>query len=130
MEMNLGFSTVARCRVYDKGNSEVYHTEDITLNFDKTNAMNFLFRFAPYAFNLNGFKVIFHMSNTSVDGLQLITDDKVYLVTNLNQLFADVHQGYFNMISSEKLLSIINYDFDTIDEDIKDEFENEESVKD
>lgn len=125
MEMKFAFKATARCRVYEKGNNERFYSEDISLIFNKKTAMNFLFRFAPYAFNLDGYKVIFHMNNLEVDGLQLVTDDKIYLVTNLNQLFIEIHEGYFNILLSEKMIKVMNYDFDTNYTEVTDEFTGE-----
>ena len=124
MDMNLTFSVTARCYVYEKGDNENYKKEDIILEFDETTAMNFLFRFAPYAFMLNGYKIIFHMNGTSVDGLQLIDEDSIYVVSNLNQVFSEVYQGYYNIITMKKISGILNYDFDSYkEEEVKDEFE-------
>jgi hypothetical protein len=61
MKFENTFNVIARCRIYEKGDTENYHTDDIVLHFNKEKAMCFLFRFSPYAFSIDNFKVIFHL---------------------------------------------------------------------
>jgi hypothetical protein len=132
MKFENTFNVIARCRIYEKGDTENYHTDDIVLHFNKEKAMCFLFRFSPYAFSIDNFKVIFHMDGTSVDGLQLVDNDNIYIVTNLNQLFIEVHEGYFNILAFEKINNILTFDFNTnySSEDIEDEFGDKEGNED
>ena len=131
MRMNTTFTVTARCNVYESNSREIddksiSYKQDIELHFNRDTAANFLFRFAPYAFNLDGYKIIFIMNgSTEVKGIELLKDNKVYVVLNVNQIFLDVHEGYYRIITCDKLDSILNFDFNETDEsEIEDEFSN------
>lgn len=126
MKVNSTITVTARCRVYDRGDSNNYKdTQDIDLSMDIVTAANFLLRVCPYAFQVDGYKVIFHMDNLTADGLQFVKDDEIFVVTNFAQFMSDIHLGYIKLIMMSKLDDIMEFDFNSLYDDVEDEFESE-----
>ena len=102
---------------------------ELEFELDEKMAGNFLFKFSPSMFELGDYKVgirfdhFFKMIN-----IILTKDDDVYIVTNMVELLSKIHEGYFRIISMQKLNDIMEFDFNLQEDydDIHEEFEDEE----
>jgi hypothetical protein len=58
----------------------------------------------------------------------LYKDDYVYIITNLVQTLSKIHEGYFRLISMNKINDIMEFDFNIPEDndEIHEEFEDEE----
>lgn len=95
---------------------------DLEFELDEKMAANFLFRFTPSIFKLEDYNVAISKS------IILTKDNYVYIVTNSLKLLSDIHEGYFRIITMNKINDIMEFDFN-IPEDtdtIHEEFEDEE----
>lgn len=123
MTLQMKFTVIARCKVYEEGKES--YTEDLELTINQEQAMGILMRFSPSHFALGDYKLSFHLDQYgATDGILLLKDDKKYIITNINQFISEVHEGYFRLLALDKFSSILEYDFSsTIDEEnITDEF--------
>ena len=95
---------------------------DLEFELDEKLAGNFLFRFAPSIFKLNDYNVAISKS------IILTKDNYVYIVNNTVKLLSDIHEGYFRIISMNKLNDIMEFDFNIPEDNdvIHEEFEDEE----
>ncbi len=116
MRMNFIFTVIARCKKFDRNRSEsdfVDEKEDIELSFDLEKAARFLFRFYSHAFNIGEYKILFKTSeNGELQGISLFQGDYIYLVLNTNQVINDVLKGYNYLITMNKVVDIMEFDFD------------------
>ena len=136
MKFDITFSVTAVCAKYYADNSESSEslsTTNITLNLDKNIAANFLFRFAPSAFKLDDeTKVILRYDKmNNLIGICIFRDQFVYIVKNMNQVLAEILEGFMRIRTTEKITSIMEFDFETasnsyeLDENnIPDEFDS------
>lgn len=121
MKMNMKFTVVARCRVYEDDKS---YTEDLEFTLDKNQAAMFLFRFCQNPFAIGEYKIMLKENNGTLNAITFTDNErKRYIVTNMNQFISNIHEGYFRILAMDKISSIIEFDFDqTYNEDIEDEF--------
>lgn len=105
------------------------YKEDINFEFNKIEASNFLFKFSPYIFKYKQYQVIFKYNEKGkLSSIILTDDDYIYIITNIIQFLTELHEGYFRLLTMEKVNSILEFDFNTefIESDeIKDEFVDE-----
>lgn len=108
------------------------YKEDINFEFNKIEASNFLFKFSPSIFKYKQYQVIFKYNEKGKLSSIILTDENyIYVITNLTHFLTELHEGYFRLLTMEKVNSILEFDFSTefIESDeIEDEFvdENEE----
>ena len=102
---------------------------DLEFELDDKTAGNFLFRFFPSMFKLNGYNVCMRYDNSfKLKNVVLAKDDYVYIVSDTLKFLSDVHEGYFRLIAMNKVNDILEFDFN-LEEDydeIHEEFEDEE----
>jgi hypothetical protein len=137
MKINQTFKVTFNTNKYPKQDASVVQegtiqdkVEKIDLEFelDEKMAGNFLFKFSPAMFKIEDYNVgirfdqFFKMKN-----IILTKDDDVYIVTNMVQLLSQIHEGYFRIISMQKLNDIMEFDFNIEDDgdEIHEEFEDE-----
>jgi hypothetical protein len=109
---------------------------NITLNMNLTDASNFIFRFKSPVFSVDTYKVLLkYDSMGNCKEIILIKDDKIYIVLNKEQLISDITEGYFRIRMTDKIVNILDFDFETannirdgIDDDVVDEFDLENPV--
>ena len=115
MKMNFLFTVIARCKKIDRSVSEsnfVDEKEDIELNFDIEKAGRFLFRFYNHAFNIGEYKILFKTSeNGDLQGISLFKGDCIYIILNINQVINDVLKGYNYLVTMNKVVDIMEFDF-------------------
>ena len=100
---------------------------DIELN--RTQAANFLFKFTPSVFKYKDYQVFFKYTDTGIfQTIGFNTDECIYLVINPQWLLSEIHEGYFRLITNEKVQSILEFDYniDYSNDEIKDEFDSTE----
>lgn len=137
MKINQTFKVTFNTNKYPKQDTSIVQegtiqdkVEKIDLEFelDEKMAGNFLFKFSPAMFKIEDYNVgirfdqFFKMKN-----IILTKDDDVYIVTNMVQLLSQIHEGYFRIISMQKLNDIMEFDFNIEDDgdEIHEEFEDE-----
>ena len=114
MKLNLTFSIIARCRKFKKGEDQnsIIEKEDIELTFDIEKALRFLLRFYNNGMLIDGYKLLFKMSNSgSLQSIILFKDNYVYIVTNESQIVNDILAGYNYLITMDKVSDIMDFDF-------------------
>lgn len=119
MNFNMTFTVTARCDKFTKGDntSEKIDTVDLNIPMDKDKSMNFLFRFMPSSFDLDDYKVLLKFDNyNKLNAVILIDDEFLYVVKNFNQFINDIIEGYNRTRVTEKIVSILDFDFDTFNE--------------
>jgi len=142
MQINSTFKVIFKVNKFPKGDASIVQEgtiqdkiEKLELEFDLDEKMagNFLFKFSPSMFEMGEYKVgirfdqFFKMIN-----IILTKDDNVYIVTNMVELLSKIHEGYFRIISMQKLNDIMEFDFnlqedyDEIHEEFEDEMEDSE----
>jgi hypothetical protein len=102
---------------------------ELEFELDNKTAGNFLFRFCPSVFNLNDYNVCIRYDKSfNLKNIILTKDNNIYIVTNTLELLSDIHEGYFRILTMNKINDIMEFDFN-LEEDydeIHEEFENEE----
>jgi len=127
MNINFGFSVIARCKKFEKDaiGRDMFEKLDIDLHFNIEQAERFLFRFYDPILLIDDYKLAFKYNNKNeLIGITLYQDDYIYIVTNPNQIIVDIIEGYFKLKSLDKFTDILDYDFRTeIDlKDVEDEY--------
>lgn len=138
MKINSTFKVTFNLNKYQKADTSVNQegilqdkVEKVELEFElnKNDAGNFLFKFSPSIFNLNGYAVgIKYDDQNRLKNIILAKDNDVYLVTDIIKLLSDIHEGYFRILTMNKINDIMEFDFN-LEEDydeIHEEFENDE----
>lgn len=133
MKFDISFEVTSKCTVYDVDHPDSPMTVDheVKLNLFKSDAENFLFRFAPARFNVDTYSVMMKSDQYSqLKGIVLLRKDfgknLMYVINTPASFLAQVFQGYNRIQISEKMCSILEYDFHTSLEDsdgIVDEFD-------
>lgn len=125
--MNLSFTVIARCKIFEKGLDESYDVkEDIELEFDREKALKFLLRFSESAMIIGEYKMMFKYNDKHlVTGIVLFKQDKVYMVTNTQQVVSDIIKGYEYLVTMDKVSDIMSFDFNAAMDfsDVEDEFD-------
>ena len=100
---------------------------DIELNLTETDAANFLFKFTPNGFKIGEYNVLITFDGYhKLKNIVLNKEDYIYIVYNMNQVISQIHEGYFRLITMNKINSILEFDFNIDeDEEIHEEFEEE-----
>lgn len=130
MTLNTSFTVIARCLKFQK--TEYGHAknlgdskEDIELVFDIEKALRFLIRFYDNGMIIDGYKVLFSKEpGRRKTTIYLYKNEYVYIVVNDNQLVNDILRGYNYLITMDKVIDIMDFDFKAaIDiEDVEDEY--------
>lgn len=128
MKFNMNFTIKIKCDHYRKIDTELIEKDiELELNIDKEIASNIIFRFTPPIFNIGKYNVVMKTNDLGI--LKMIflnTNDEVFIITNINQFMADVVEGYIRIRTTEKITSIMEFDFETSLQDsdgIVDEFD-------
>jgi len=102
---------------------------DIKLSLDERSAADFLFKFSPSIFILDGYTIgMKYDKYHKLKNIVLTKDNNVYVVTNMIKLFSDIHEGYFRILTMNKINDIMEFDFNLEEDydDIHEEFEDDE----
>lgn len=134
MKMNFTFSVIARCKKFESGvdiTPDIQNEKvDIELHFDMERAMRFLFRFFEPGLMIDDYKVILKNNITGkFECIALFKDDYTYLVLNENQVINDVIKGYNYLVTMNKVVDIMEFDFEAAldlndNKEVEDEFES------
>lgn len=139
MKINSSFKVTFNVNKYPKEDSSVVYEGvlqdkmeklDLEFELDEKTAGNFLFKFAPSVFSLGDYNVGIRYDNVfRMKNIILTKDDYIYIVTNTVKLLSDIHEGYFRIISMQKLNDIMEFDFNIAEDldEIHEEFEDEET---
>ena len=130
MQFNLSFNIPVKCNRYTRANKELLEKDiDIKLNINKEQASNIIFRFSPSIFNLGKYNAVIKVDEMNKLKMVLLDNEKdIYIVNNINEVMADVVEGYIRIRTTEKINNIMEFDFETSLEDsegIVDEFDLE-----
>ena len=118
MKMNLGFTVIANCvdtQIEPTTPIGKRESKEVRLEFDIESAQKFLFRFGPETFDLSdSIKVMFlkNKDKEIISILLIIKDDSSYIITNYEQIFRDIHEGYMKLSALEKITNILDFDFE------------------
>ena len=135
MKINMTFNVSAICKVYSKSDTDkAADNKTLNIDMDAHTAINFLFKFAPYGFNMGEFKVlIVHDGYNNLQGISFHRDDDLYIVTNVNQFLSDILEGYERIIMMERLSNIVetsSFSSSTPDSgEVLDEFDDDVDMK-
>lgn len=137
MKIGMEFQVTAICKKVENHKLTSLDKE-IILDLDKSSAASFLFKFGSNIFGIedqDGIKwtVIFQYNKVygNFTGISFINNSnkEIYHVMNANQLLSDISLGYYKTRTLDKIGSILDFDFEILDdkdltgEDIPDEFE-------
>lgn len=137
MKIDMEFQVTAICKKVENHKLTSLDKE-IILDLDKSSAASFLFKFGSNIFGIedqDGIKwtVIFQYNKVygNFTGISFINNSnkEIYHVMNANQLLSDISLGYYKTRTLDKIGSILDFDFEILDdkdltgEDIPDEFE-------
>ena len=136
MKINSTFKVIFKVDRYPKSDISINQDgnlkdkiEKLELELDQIMAGNFLFKFSPSTFNLNGYKVCSRYDNSfNLKNFILSKDNYIYIVTDTARLLSDIHEGYFRILTMNKINDVMEFDFN-LEEDydeIHEEFEGEE----
>jgi hypothetical protein len=104
--------------------------EKVNLEFelDEKLASNFLFKFTPSIFKLEDYNVMFKYNNSKLQYIILTKDNFIYIANDTLKLLSDIHEGYFRLITMNKINDIMEFDFNIPEDNdvIHEEFEDEE----
>lgn len=138
MKINSTFKVLFKVNKYQKTDNSIKQegtlqdkVEKLELEFelDEKMAGNFLFKFTPSVFTINGYVIgIKYDEHNRLKNIILTKEDNVYLVTDIIKLLSDIHEGYFRILTMNKINDIMEFDFN-LEEDydeIHEEFEDEE----
>lgn len=130
MKFDTSFTVNAICNIFDEDNQNIEEKgAKIDLKISKEQASNFLFRFAPPVFMVEDYKVVLRFDNMNcLKAIVLMKNDKLYVIINTNQVISDIMEGYIRLRTSDKILSIMEFDFETAlydDNGVVDEFDLE-----
>ena len=138
MKINHTFEITFSVNKYPKEDRSINHDGvlsdkvekvDLKFNLTETQAAHFLFKFFPGYFRLEDYQVgmMFDESH-KLKNIVLYLDDYVYIVTNMVQVLSEIHEGYFRLISMNKINDIMEFDFNIPEDndEIHEEFEDEE----
>ena len=129
MKLNITFDITLHCDHFKKCSNQEFEklssVYNIDLNLTKEEAYNFIFRNGTNNFKVGEYTVNIHQEDTI--GIALIRDNNVYIVTNVKEVINDIIEGYIRIRTTEKLSSIMEFDFETCykedDSGIIDEFD-------
>ena len=137
MKIDMEFQVTAICKKVEN-NKLTSFDKEIILDLDKSSAASFLFKFGSNIFGIedqDGIKwtVIFRYNKVygNFSGISFINNSskEIYHVMNTNQLLSDISLGYYKTRTLDKIGSILDFDFEILDdkdltgEDIPDEFD-------
>ena len=137
MKIDMEFQVTVICKKVEN-NKLTSFDKEIILDLDKSSAASFLFKFGSNIFGIedqDGIKwtVIFRYNKVygNFSGISFINNSnkEIYHVMNTNQLLSDISLGYYKTRTLDKIGSILDFDFEILDdkdltgEDIPDEFE-------
>lgn len=127
MRMNFSFTVTARLAPMSSIEEDKF---DIELEFDQSRAEAFLFRFCSAELLFDDYIIVFKYDEAyrinAIYARHKDHRDKIYLVTNSNQLVEDVIKGYNYLISMDKMADLLDFDFKkAIDAQINSEIEEE-----
>ena len=139
MKINQTFEIIFNVNKYPKEDRNINHEGilsdkveklELKFNLSEIQAAHFLFKFFPGYFRLENYQVgmIFDESSHILKNIVLYLDDYVYIVTNTAQLLSKIHEGYFRLITMNKINDIMEFDFNIPEDNdkIHEEFEDEE----
>lgn len=103
------------------------YSDIIEIYCDKNDILNILMRFNNASFILDEYKASFRYAGDNVHDLILIKDERIFVVTNLNQVFNDAYNALCKILVQEKFNQIVEFDFESMNNYIlnKDEIEDE-----
>ena len=102
---------------------------DLKFKLSEKEAGYFLFKFYPGYFELEGYKVGISFDETNkMKNIVFRKDDNIYVVTDIVQVLSKIHEGYFRLITMNKINDIMEFDFNIPEDndEIHEEFEDEE----
>ena len=137
MKINMEFQVTAICKkVEDHKLTSI--DKEIILDLDKISAAKFLFKFGSNIFGIEDrdgieWTVVFQYNKVygNFSGISFVNNSnkEIYHVMNANQLLSDISQGYYKSRTLDKFGSLLDFDFEILEdkdltgEDIPDEFE-------
>ena len=119
MKFEMNFIVTMSCNHYEGDNTSSFSKETLEISLTEKDAKWFLFNFTPNVFKLKDYVVFLRFDQSQV--LQSIVlreheSGDMYVVTNLNQVISQIHEGYLRSKISNKVLQIMEFDFDTYSE--------------
>lgn len=133
MNINSIFNVTAICNHFKSGEEKAIENDvNITLSIDPNLAIKFIFRFSPSVIELSeNFKAVFKYDDTNnLIGLAFIKEDDIYVVKNLNKVFSEITEGYIRLRLLNKISNIMEFDFETAKEEIKEENVSNDEIPD
>jgi len=126
MRMNFSFTVTARLVPMNTDEDKF----DIELEFDQSRTEAFLFRFSTAELLFDDYIIMFKYDESfrvnAIYARHKEHRDKLYLVTNSNQVVNDVIRGYNYLISMDRMADLLEFDFKkAIDDQANSELEEE-----